>query len=450
MDMESLVQKLPGVASPLKRLTFRDKLKWTSSVLLLYFVLSQIPLYGMAEAAISQFKSLEAIMGASFGSLITLGIGPIVSASIILQLLVGSGIIGWDLSSHHGKVMFQGTQKILAIAFTFLEAAAYTLFGAVQAIPGFELLIIAQLSMGGILIIFLDEVVSKWGFGSGVSLFIAAGVSKQIIIAAFNPQIMGTLPTGKVVALIATIIQGSPDLSLLLPIIATLVVFAIVVYAQAMKVEIPLAFGSIRGFGRKWPLKFIYASVIPVILVSALLINLKVWASMLANKGYPFLGSFDPSTGNPISGIVYYLSPPNQFIWNLLHLNIIGDEVIRVILYTLFMVVGSMIFAVFWVNTAGMSAKHVARQIQGIGMQIPGFRRDPRIIEGVLDRYIPPLAVLGGAFVGFLAAFADFTGALAGGTSILLAVMIIYNFYEELAMQHMEDMHPLLRKFIKR
>jgi preprotein translocase subunit SecY len=346
--------------------------------------------------------------------------------------------------------MFQGTQKILAIAFSLLEAAAYTLFGAVQAVPGFELLIIAQLALGGILLIFLDEVVSKWGFGSGVSLFIAAGVSKRIIIAAFNPQMMGTLPAGKVVAFLATIIQGSPDFSLLLPIIATLVVFAIVVYAQAMKVEIPLAFGSIRGFGRKWPLKFIYASVIPVILVSALLINLKVWGSMLASKGYPLLGRFDPSTGNPISGIIYYLNPPHQFIWNLLHFNIIGDEVIRVVFYTLVMVVGSAVFAVFWVNTAGMSAKNVAKQIQGIGMQIPGFRRDPRIIERVLDRYIPPLAVLGGAFIGFLAAFADFTGALAGGTSILLAVMIIYNLYEEVAMQHMEDMHPMLRKFIKR
>ena len=94
------------------------------------------------------------------------------------------------------------------------------------------------------------------------------------------------------------------------------------------------------------------------------------------------------------------------------------------------------------------AAKAVANQIHSTGMQIPGYRRDIRIIEKVLSRYIPPLAVLGGAAVGFLAAFADFTNALGTGTGLLLATMIVFSLYEELATQHMEDMHPALRKLM--
>ncbi|MEM7826730.1 MAG: preprotein translocase subunit SecY, partial [Candidatus Aenigmatarchaeota archaeon] len=121
----------------------------------------------------------------------------------------------------------------------------------------------------------------------------------------------------------------------------------------------------------------------------------------------------------------------------------------RAVCYGLFMCIGSMLFSVLWVQTSGMDARSVAEQIQGIGMQIPGFRRDPRIIEQVLARYITPLAIMGGLFVGLLAAFADFTGALGSGTGILLTVMIIYNFYEQISMRYMEDMHPALRGFFE-
>ena len=129
-------------------------------------------------------------------------------------------------------------------------------------------------------------------------------------------------------------------------------------------------------------------------------------------------------------------------------MNIVFDDLLRVVIYTTFMVGASVVFSIFWMHSSNMDSRSVAKQIQNSGMQIPGFRRDIRVVERVLDRYIPGLAVLGGAFVGFLAAFADLAGALAGGTGILLAVMIIYQLYEEISMQHVEDMYPSLRKFM--
>ncbi len=454
MSYVDIIQKLPGVASPTRNLNFKEKMKWTLLVLLSYFALSNIYLWGVSGESYIRFEQLATLLGASFGTIITLGIGPIVSASIILQLLVGSGILNWDLNTHEGKILFQGTQKLLIIVFSFVEGFAYTMFGAIPASDNsfFGISFVAlQLVFGAILIMFMDEVVSKWGFGSGVSLFIAAGISKQIFIRAFSLQVS---ETGTFIGLIPGLIQkivvggGVPlkdILTTLMPVFITLVVFSMVVYAQSMRVEIPLSFGSIRGFGRKWPLKFIYTSNMPVILAAALLINLDVWGKLLSDKGIHILGTFNEN-GAAMSGLMFYLSPPNNFIQNLVLMNVGFIDVVRVITYTLTLIVLSVIFSVFWVNTSNMDPKSVALQIQRTGMQIPGFRRDPRVIERVLQRYIPALAVLGGGFVGFLAAFADIMGALSRGTGILLAVMIIYQFYEIIAQQQLEDAHPMLRK----
>jgi preprotein translocase subunit SecY len=117
--------------------------------------------------------------------------------------------------------------------------------------------------------------------------------------------------------------------------------------------------------------------------------------------------------------------------------------------YASIMIIGSVIFSIFWMQTANMDARSQAENIMSSGLQIPGFRRDPRVLESILKRYIWPLTVLGGAAVGLLAALADLTGTLSNGTGILLAVMIVYNMYEEIAKQHMMDMHPMMRKFME-
>jgi len=495
----NFLKKLPGVAEPIRRLPFKAKLKWTGITLIVYLLMSEIYLYGIQGTSFEQFQILSMIMGSSFGTLMTLGIGPIVTASIILQLLVGSGLIGWDLQSDSGRTMFQGTQKLLAIVFAFVEAFVFVMMGAIPASgPGLVGFVVLQLAAGGILVIFMDELISKWGFGSGVSLFIAAGVSKTIIIGMFNPFLSTEgVPIGAIPQMIYFLGQGDPATALivsLLPVLATVIVFFLVIYANAIKVEIPLAFGSIRGFGRRWPLKFFYTSNLPVILVAALLANVQLMGRMLYERGMPWLGTF--SENQATGGLVYFLVPPNSppimglmifvgvfaligaaiaymtqkkglritaifgvlggIAWYLTAMSlgissllvINPMDLARMLTYSLFMIVGAVIFSYFWMATAGMDSASVAKQIESTGMQIPGYRRDVRIIERVLDRYIPGLTVLGGAAVGFLAAYADFTGALGTGTGILLATMIIYNLYEELAQQHMEDMHPALRKFM--
>src|SRR3989338_6336332 len=309
--LEKIISYLPEVRGPLqKKLPFSQKLKWTLLILVIFYVLGLIPLFGLGENSLQQFEFLSIILGASFGSIISLGIGPLVTSSIVLQLLNGSGIVKFDLTSPEGKRRYQGFQKLLSLFFIVFEAGIYVFMGGLAPSPlldptqfrTMEFILIGQLIVGGILIMFMDEIVSKWGFGSGISLFIAAGVASEIMIRAFSPlTTAGTFAfgtsqdaVGKVWVFISSLANQNPTGAILAlsSILATILIFFVVVYVQAMKVEIPLSFGRIRGHGIRWPLNFLYTSNIPVILIAALLANVQLWARLLEKWGHPLLGTY--------------------------------------------------------------------------------------------------------------------------------------------------------------
>jgi preprotein translocase subunit SecY len=458
---ETVISHLPEVARPTqRRLSFKEKLKWTAICLILFFILGLVPLFGLGLNALQQFEYLSIILGAQFGSLMSLGIGPLVTASIVLQLLNGSGLVKFDQTTHEGRRRFQGTQKIMNIGFIIFEAGIYVLMGGLAPPPdlagtaiygSLQLFLIIQLTLGGFLIMFMDEVISKWGFGSGISLFIVANVAQSIFIRALSPLPSPTNPgisTGAIPALFQSLAAGDPVTAglMLSAVIATIVVFVIAVYTQAMKIEIPLSFGRVRGHGIRWPLAFIYTSVIPIILVAALLANIQLFGRLLQNWGHPWLGTFVGNT--PATGLVAWVYSPD-IVGKIIRGSITFSDFGHAAVYILLMMGGAVMFSIFWAQTAGMDARSQAEKIMGSGLQIPGFRKDQRILEKVLDRYIGPLTVMGALTVGFLAAIADVSGALGQGTGILLAVMIVYKMYEEIAKQHMMDMHPMMRKFME-
>jgi len=453
--INNILTALPSIKGPSQKyLSFNEKLKWTIIMLVAYFIMGVIPLYGLGKNELENFEFLSIILGAQFGSLISLGIGPIVTASIVLQLLKGSGILKLDTTTSEGKSFFQGLQKLLSIFFIIFESIIYIFMGGLSPELGFSpWTLVLQLFIAGILVLYMDELLNKWGFGSGISLFIAAGVASQIVVSAFSPLTTtgdfafgsGQAPVGRVFVMFISLFKGLPQEALLafLAIFATVLIFLISVYVQSMKVEIPLSFGKIRGYGIRWPLKFIYTSNMPVILVAALLANVQLWATLLEKWGHPFLGTF--SNGNPASGFVLWVFPPNLF-QNIFTGSFVITDLLRSFSYILFMIIGSVIFSIFWVQTSGMDSGTQAKQILASGLQIPGFRRDERVLERILSRYIFPLTVMGAIAVGFLAAMADVMGALSRGTGILLAVMIVYKLYEDIAQQHIADINPSLRK----
>lgn len=477
-----ILRSLPEVKKPVKKLSFNEKLKWTAIILVIYFVLGMIPLVGLdPNWTTDYFEAVRAVIAGQFGSMITLGIGPIVTAGIILQLLVGVDLLPLDLTKSEDKQTFQGLTQVLTIFVALFEAGIYVFMGGLQPVQNLlwiKLFLVFQLFLGTILIMLLDELSQKWGFISGISLFIAAGVASSIMVAAFNPfpdPQNPSLAAGRIPKALHYITQGDPRSSLLVlvPIIFTIIVFLIVVYVQSINVEIPLSFGRIGGIATRWPLNLFYTGNIPVILTAALLANLQLWARLLQNTGFAILGTVG-ANNQPLSGLIYFLMPPSDLIYNILspvtfisglgqnigqllhptlgpvsfyQLTYIG-MILRAITYFVFMVAGSVIFSVFWVKTAKQDSAAVARQINEAGMQVRGFRSDPRVIELILKRYIPYLTVVGGAAVGALAAFADFTAAIGGGTGILLTVMIIYKLYQTIVQQHVTEMHPALKRVV--
>jgi preprotein translocase subunit SecY len=477
MDLMSIFNFIPEVRKPVeKKLDFKTKLKWTIIILISFFVLANISLFGLSENALSRFEYLAIVLGTDFGSIISLGIGPIVMASVILQLLTGSGILNIDLTTVDGKKFFQGLQKLLIFFFIIFESLVYVLMKGLEAVPGLTAIVIIQLVLGGLAIYYMNELCEKWGFGSGVSLFIAAGVSWRIFTSAFqfvNQQgknclldFTNTACPGKIFVLIQSIVNKYPIelFSAAAAIIATIVIFLLVIWAQSLKVEIPLSFGRIRGYGIKWPLAFFYASVIPVIFTAALIANLQLFGGILENAAAPctveggacvgaaklashfgFLGHF--VNGQAVSGLAFWMGHAN-LVDLFIRGGFLSRYLIQGVTHILFFVFFSTLFAVFWVKTSGMDARAQAEKIASSGLQVSGFRQDIRVLESILDRYIMPLTVMGGIAIGILAAMTDLLGALVSGTAILLVIMILYQFYQNIAQQHSVDMNPAMRKFM--
>ncbi|MFC7154180.1 preprotein translocase subunit SecY [Halomarina halobia] len=477
-----VLTRMPTVSRPEGHVPFRRKLGWTAGVLVLYFFLTNVLIWGLQGTGEDAFGQFRTILAGGQGSILQLGIGPIVTASIVLQLLGGADLLGLDTNDPRDQAIYQGLQKVLVVVMVFLTGIPLVFLGnflpansqlaASLGIPvwGMSWIIFAQIAVGGILILFMDEVISKWGVGSGIGLFIVAGVSQALIggflawegLAGSNPGFFATwfgIITGQVNTGPLTQASGLEFLVFgqgqLLALLTTLLIFGIVVYAESVRVEIPLSHSQVRGARGRFPVKLIYASVLPMILVRALQANIQFLGRILASQlgdGMPaWLGVYQTTeTGlQPTAGLFYYFAPiysPQQWIPALSTQPL--DILARIAVDLTFMVVGGAIFAIFWVETTGMGPEATAQQIQRSGMQIPGFRKSPGVMEKVLERYIPQVTVIGGALVGLLAVAANMLGTIGtvSGTGLLLTVSITYKLYEEIAEEQLMEMHPMMRQ----
>ncbi len=442
--------KAPEVAPPLKK-----KLIWSGLALLLFYIMGNIAVIGLSAFSEGALGNLQVILASKIGSLVTVGIGPIVLASIILQLLVGGKILNIDLSNPKDKARFSGLQKLFAIILCFFEAGVYVASGMLSPSPGMFVPVILQVALGSIILLYLDEVVSKYGIGSGIGLFIAGGVSETIFWRIFGFQTLadGLNGTGILWVFLESLATGA-DFLLLLPIISTLIVFFVVVYAEGMHVNIPITMGR-KGTGGRFPVKLLYVSNIPVILAVALFANIQLWAMVIPEFAFDLPDITIPiidftireiGTKSFMGGIAAMVTSPYGLIETLARGGFELGMVLQGLGYLIILVAVCIVFGRFWVEMGGQGPEAVSNQLSNSGMYIPGFRRDPRIIRGILERYIPPITILGSAFVGLLAGLADFTSALGSGTGILLTVGIVYRLYEELAKQQLMETNPLMRR----
>jgi len=472
--LEPVFRILPEIQKPARKPSLRERLFWTALVLVAYFLLGQIPLYGIprqTQEGLGALVFLQVVLASKRGTLMELGIGPIVTAGIVWELLVGSRIVQIDLTTSEGRKLFAGVQKIFAIMFAAFEALAYIVGGVYGNLTiTQQILVFSQLFIVSIFVLLMDELLQKgWGIGSAISLFIAAGVAQQIFWEMFSP--IGPLPdgllygffpslfysisylmtTGNSTLLQYTLVRpsGYPDL---IGFLAMLLFLTLLTFLESTKITIPVASARFGGMRTRIPLKLMYVSNIPVILVGALYADVM----MLTQALWP---RFNPNNSNPIlnviamynvtenglvplpGSLVYYMTPPRT-VWS------VARDPVHVIIYAAIFIILSILFAVAWVMTSGMDPESQAEQLVKAQLQIPGFRKSEKVIAAVLKRYVWALTVFSGILIGVIAVISDILGAMGGGIGILLMVGILVQYYQLLASERALEMYPALARLI--
>ena len=197
-----------------------------------------------------------------------LGITPVVTSGMIIQMLAGSQLIDVNLDLKSDRELFQTAQKceflsldselicaVFALILTFGQAVVYVatgLYGRPSELGwGIVILLILQLVTSGMIVILLDEMLTKgYGIGSGISLFIATNVCENIVWKAFSPTTVNTGRgpefEGAIICLFHLLFTWSDktralkeafyrqNLPNMMNLIATLAIFAAVIYLQGI------------------------------------------------------------------------------------------------------------------------------------------------------------------------------------------------------------------------
>ncbi|KAK9904436.1 hypothetical protein M0R45_000661 [Rubus argutus] len=453
---------LPEVQSADRRVPFREKVIYTVLSLFVFLVCSQLPLYGIhSTTGADPFYWMRVILASNRGTVMELGITPIVTSGLVMQLLSGTKIIKIDNNVREDRALLNGAQKLLGILIAIGEAVAYVLSGMYGSVGqlgvGNAILIIIQLCFASIIVMCLDELLQKgYGLGSGISLFIATNICENIIWKAFSPTTInsgrGTEFEGAVIALFHFLItrtdkvralreafyrQNLPNVTNLL---ATILIFLIVIYFQGFRVVLPVRSKNGRGQQGSYPIKLFYTSNMPIILQSAFVSNLYFISQLLyrwcsGNFLVNLLGKWKESEYSggqfiPVGGLAYYITAPSS-------LADMAANPFRALFYLVFMLSACAFLSKSWIEVSGSSAKDVAKQLREQQMVMPGHRESN--LQKELSRYIPTAAAFGGMCIGALTVLADFMGAIGSGTGILLAVTIIYQYFETFEKERATD-----------
>jgi len=444
---------LPEVQTPQRPVPFREKVLWTALVLFSFLICCQIPLYGIRSSDSSDpFFWSRVILASNRGTLMELGISPIVTSGLVMQLLAGVRLIEVDQSKPEEKELFEGAQKLFGLVFTLGQGLVYIFSGMygewADLGAGNAFLLIVQLLFAGVLVICWDELLQKgYGLGSGISLFIATNICETIIWKSFSPTAIQTASgpqyEGALVALVHLLITRTDKVRALkeafyrqqLPnvtnLLATAVVFLIVIFFQGFRVDLTVKHKNQRGSSGTYPIKLFYTSNIPIILQTALVsqyffISQIVFRRFPTNPFVSFFGNwkeFEGYSGQfyPVGGLAYYMSPPRT-------VSDLMTDPFHTIFYLLFVLGSCAFFSRIWIEVSGSAPKDVAKQLRDQNMVMRGHR-DTSLVKQ-LYRYIPTAAAFGGLCIGALSVVADFMGAIGSGTGILLAVTIIYQYFE--------------------
>jgi len=450
--IEPIADYIPYVPKPTIPIKSNEKLVWTGMVLFIYLIYSQIPLYGIYKTRDADpLHYMRVILASSRGTLSELGISPIITSSFLLSILRAFRILSVDPNVKEDKIRFEQTMKFVAIVITFGQAIAYVvggMYGPVQEIGRINsILLVAQLVIGGIIIIILDEILShKYGLISGISLFVATNISENFFWKCFSPFTItnqrGIEYEGAVIAFFHFLItkknkykalslaffrQSAPNLS---QVLFTILIILLVIYLWKFKIEIKLCHKKMPGRSFSQPIKLFYSSTTPVIVMNTFISNISTFSQLIYQR-YPnnlfvkLLGTWAHVDGEEIAtgGVAYFFTPPHSFSDLIIH-------PLKSVVYILTILYVSGLFTQTVVALMGKGASDMARGLKHEGFFLEGMKENEEGIYKRLERIIPTVSFLCGMLIAFLQILADLIGAIGSGTGILLLVSTILEVQE--------------------
>lgn len=449
---------LPDVKSPGRQIYFQEKLVWTLVALVIYLVCSQVPLYGiMSSDTADPLFWIRVMMASNRGTLMDLGISPVITSSMILQALTNSKILEVDYSIKEDRILYNAAGKLLSLIITFGQAVAQVM-GGFYGNPSSMgtsvcFLLVLQLMFSGIIVILLDEMLSKgYGMGSGVNLFIVANLCENLIWRAFSPKVFNTARgiefEGSIVNTFHLLCVRKNKLHALyesffrqnLPnninLVFTFVIFAVAIYFHGMRVELPVQSTNVKGQTGRWPIKLFYSSTTPIIVQSYIVSHISTISKFLNDK-FPYnkfvqiLGVWEMNVHRkkvPIGGICYYIFPPENLLDGL-------RRPFYFMVYLTFMLLSAAFLSRAWIDVNDLNQKSVAKQLKNQRLTIKGVNENN--LEAYLDKYIPPAALMGGLVIGFICVFSNILDTVSG-TNIILAVSIVWQYFEVFTKENMK------------
>lgn len=417
--MNSIFHK---IATVIKDPAIRKRILFTVGALVVFRVLATIPIPGVDAASLgrllagNQFFGLLDIFsggGISKLSIVMLGVGPYITASIIVQLLTMMFPSMKSMMQEEGEA---GRQKLsqysrlLSIPLAALQALGFlALLQSQNVIPhlgGMSLLTnIFVITAGSTLLMWVGELISEFGIGNGVSLIIFAGIVARLpqsmyqFFAQFNP--------------------ADIPLYLIFLLVAIVVIVAVVVVTEAERPISVTYAKQVRGnkvYGGTstyLPLRLNQAGVIPIIFALSILLFPQVIAKFIIQSSNPTISDIGAWVTNFLS---------NQWTYGILYF---------------FLVV---VFTYFY-TAVTFDPKMIADNLQKGGAFIPGVRPGESTM-GYVGKVVTRITLVGALFLGIVAVLPLIMQGVTqnqtlaiGGTALLIVVSVVLDLLKKVDAQ---------------
>ncbi len=405
-----------------KDATLRKRLLFIGVMLILFRLLSAIPIPGIDVARLADFLAgnqffglLNIFSGGGLGnlSIVMLGVGPYITASIIMQLLTmmsPSLKALYQEEGEAGRARFAQYSRLLTVPLALIQAFGFLVLlerqGVVPSLSLFATVANVIIVTGGsLLVMWMGELMTEYGIGNGTSLIIFAGIVAGIPSAV--SRLLFSFDPGDVPVYIGFLA------------LAVLIVWGVVVVTEAER-PIPVTYAKrVRGnkvFGgvsTYLPLRVNQAGVIPIIFALSILLFPQMIATVF--------GAFDNATLHALANFMNAVFA-NAWVYAVLYF-------VLVLLFT------------YFYTAVTFDPEQIATNLQKNGAFIPGVRPGIPTRE-YIGSVVTRITLVGAVFLAFVAvlplAMRGLTGnqSLAiGGTALLIVVSVVLDFVKKVEAQ---------------